>query len=770
MKRILMIAAAALFAFCAYGDMIYTVSVRGLKKAPEEKVRSAMESKKGVQLNAEMVKRDIKAIFALGYFSDVNILRTDRAEGLELIVAVTERPVIRNIKYSGADEISTYDLETDNEWKSGLPFEPYKVRKVIEKMVEQYKEKGYSKPEVTYEVSDISADSAVEITVNVKKGKKYTVGSLAVNGSKAFSVDAIRGKMETTTPGFLIPGTYKEEVLAKDIEKITEYYKSEGFTDIKCSSETTVDETALKVAVTVNISEGSQYKLGDIKIKVETPAVFSADAVADVFQVSKEIVKEDKDRLDEKHYYICTLKASGDKVYNENAIKADIQRVSLLYASKGYIAVKIQQEPAVDNEKKAVSLFVSINEGKVFFVDKVLIDGNIKTHDNVIEREIRVKAGEPFDGDKLRFSLERIYNLGFFEEVNYNLVPNAVDPNKQTLEIKLKERPTGNMNVGASYSSVDGLAGQLAVTENNLMGTGQRLSASWEFGALVQNYELDYLEPYFMNEPTSIGGALYKRTNNTFTNYQDQRLGGNIRVGLPAGDFNRWWFTYQYEQINIFNVATTASSIIQNAQGVSATSSFSVNWTEDTRDSIFVNTRRGHRYSATFEYAGGLLLGDNNYTKYIVDGSWFLRYYGDLVLALHVNGSYITGFGSTGGVPFFEKFFCGGTDTVRGYDERILSPKDEQGVAIGGNFMVYANLENRFPIIGQLYGTIFFDIGKAYDSPMAFQPSNLSAGVGAGIRFTISGAMMIRLDYGVGLDSVNAAAGGKIHFNIGNIF
>ena len=770
MKRILLAAAAALFAVCAYGDIIYTVTVRGLKKAPEEKVRSAMEAKKGAQFSPEMVRRDIKAIFALGYFSDINILRNDRAEGLELIVAVTERPLIRSIKYNGADEISTYDVETDNEWKAGLPFELYKLKKVIEKMSDMYKEKGYSKPEITYEVAEFPADNSVELTLNVKKGKKYMVGSVTVKGSKAFSVDAIRGKMETTTPGFLIPGTYKEEILAKDVEKITDYYKSEGFTDIKCSSETSVDEASLKVAVTVNIAEGTQFKLGDIKIKVENPAVFSADEVADVFQVSKEIVKEDKDRLDEKHYYVCTLKAKGDKVYNESAIKSDIQRVSLLYASKGYIAVKIQQEPAVDNEQKTVSLFVSINEGKVFFVDKVLIDGNYKTHDNVIEREIRIKAGEPFDGDKLRLSLEKIYNLGFFEEVNYNLVPNAVDPNKQTLEIKLKERPTGSMNIGASYSSVDGLAGQLAVTENNLLGTGQRLSASWEFGALVQNYELDYLEPYFLNEPTSVGGSLYKRTNSTFVDYQDQRVGGNVRVGLPAGDFTRWWFTYQYEQISIFNVAATASSIIQNAQGTSATSSFSVNWVEDTRDSIFVNTRRGHRYSATFEYAGGLLLGDNNYTKYILDGSWFLRYYGDLVLALHVNGSYITGFGTTADVPFFEKFFCGGTDTVRGYDERKLSPTDDQGVAVGGNFMVYANLENRFPIVGQLYGTLFFDIGKAYDSPLAFQPSNLSSSVGVGIRFTISGAMMIRLDYGVGLDQANATPGGKVHFNIGNIF
>ena len=769
MKKFIFSVAVMLLAFCVYGETIYTVTIRGLKKAPEEKVRSAMESKKGAQFSPEMARRDIKAIFALGYFLDVNVLRNDRAEGPELIVVVVERPVIRNIKYNGAEEISTYDLETDNEWKAGMPFELFKLKKVVDKMIEMYKEKGYSKPEITYDVAEFPADNSVDLTLNVKKGKKYTVGSVTVKGSKAFSVDAIRGKMETTTPGFLIPGTYKEEVLAKDIEKITEYYKSEGFTDIKCESQTSIDEAALKAAVTVNITEGPQYKQGDIRIKVETPAVFSADEVAEVFQVSKEVVKEEKDRLDEKHYYACTLKAAGDKVYNEKAVKMDIQRASQLYASKGYIAVKIQQEPTIDNEKKTVSLFISINEGKVFFVDKVLIDGNYKTHDNVIEREIRVKAGEPFDGDKLRLSLEKIYNLGFFEEVNYNLVPNAVDPNKQTLEIKLKERPTGNMNVGASYSSVDGLAGQLAVTENNLLGTGQRLSASWEFGALVQNYEIDYLEPYFLNEPTSIGGSVYKRTNSTFVDYQDQRVGGNIRVGLPGGDFTRWWFTYQYEQINIFNVSATASSIIQNAQGVSATSSFSVNWIEDTRDSIFVNTRRGHRYSATFEYAGGLLLGDNNYTKYILDSSWFLRYYGDLVLALHVNGSYITGFGSTAGVPFFEKFFCGGTDTVRGYDERKLSPTD-QGVSVGGNFMVYANLENRFPIAGQLYGTMFFDIGKAYDSPLAFQPSNLSAGVGVGIRFVISGAMMIRLDYGIGLDPAFATPGGKVHFNIGNIF
>ncbi|MEI7904289.1 MAG: outer membrane protein assembly factor BamA [Candidatus Firestonebacteria bacterium] len=772
MKRLIILSALLLLCGTVHsGQLIKKITISGLKSVSEDKIISVMESKREAEFLPEKAGRDLKNIFSLGGIADAAIYKNEIEGGIELIVKIQERPLIKNLKYSGADEISVYDLEADTEFKAGSPFELFRLKKSIEKIESMCREKGYNKPQVTYEVSDNKAENTVDITFNVNKGKKYTVSKITINGTRAFTVDSIRGKMETTLPGFLVGGVYKEDIFKKDQEKILDYYRSEGFVNAKIAkSDAAFDEQKEKVSLELAIDEGVQYKFGDIRIEVANPKVYSAEDVAAVFTVLKDVVTEEKDRTEDKKAMVSLLKAKEDKVFNSEILRNDLTRVRLLYSQKGYIGASVEEDRTVDSEKKTISVYVRVKEGKVFFVDKIVIDGNYKTKDYVVEREIRVKAGEPFDGDKLRLSLERIYNLGFFEEVNYNLVPNAADPDRQTLEIKVKERPTGQMNLGATYSSVDGITGYLQVTENNLLGNGQRISATWEFGSVKQNYEFDFLEPYFLNQPVSLGGSVYKMIRSSYVDYSDERIGGNVRFGLSDGDFTKWWLTYQYEQINIFNVAATASPIILGSKGVSATSSLSVNWIEDTRDSIFFNTRKGHRYSATFQYAGGLLLGDNNFTKYILDTSWYYRYFAEFVVALHINASYAAGFGNTASIPFFERFFCGGTDSVRGYEERALSPRDVNNVAIGGAFMIYGNLENRFPIAGPLFGTLFFDFGKSYDSPLSLPATSISTSAGLGIRFIITGAMMIRLDYGYGFDQQYLTPGGKIHFNIGNIF
>ena len=772
MKKLTAILALLMLCGTVYsGPLIKKITVNGLKTVSEDRIISVMESRRESEFTPEKAGRDLKSIYSLGSIADAAIYKNDIEGGVELIVKVQEKPVIKNIKYNGSEEISIYDLETETEFKTGIPYELFRLKKNVEKLEAMCREKGFNSPKITYEVAENKTENTVDLVFNIKKGKKYVVSKINISGTKVFTVDSVKGKMDTTLPGFFGGGVYKEDVFAKDLDKILDYYRSEGFVNAKIAkSDVTFDEDKEKASIEITIEEGVQYKFGDIRIQVANPKVYSAEDVAAVFTVLKDVVTEEKDRTEDKKAMVCVLKAKEEKVFNSDILKNDLMRVRLLYSQKGYIGAAVEEEQTVDSEKKTISVSVSVKEGKVFFVEKVVVDGNYKTKDYVVEREIRVKAGEPFDGDKLRLSLERIYNLGFFEEVNYALVPNAIDPDRQTLEIKVKERPTGQMNVGATYSSVDGITGYLQVTENNLLGNGQRISAMWEFGSLKQNYEFTFLEPYFLNEPLSLGGSVYKMIRSYFVDYKDERIGGNLRLGLSAGDFTRWWFTYQFEQINIFDVSATASPLIKGSEGPSATSSLSVNWIEDTRDSIFFNTKKGHRYSATFQYAGGLLLGDNNFTKYIFDTSWYYKYLWDFVIALHLNASYATGFGSTGSVPFYERFFCGGTDSVRGYEERALSPRDSNNVAIGGSFMLYGNLENRFPIAGPLFGTIFFDFGKSYDSPLSLPATTLSTSAGLGIRFIITGAMMIRLDYGFGYDPEFATPGGKIHFNIGNIF
>jgi outer membrane protein insertion porin family len=386
-----------------------------------------------------------------------------------------------------------------------------------------------------------------------------------------------------------------------------------------------------------------------------------------------------------------------------------------------------------------------------------------------------MKPGEPFDSSKLRKSMEKIYNLGFFEDYpTYDILP-GFDDNKERLIFRVRERATGNISLGAGYSTLDGLTGNLGVTENNFLGNGQRIGIMAEFGARRRNYEISFLEPWFLGNPTSVGFSIYDLLRNSYdNNYTEERLGGNITVGQPLGNYEesntKLWFTYKYESVNIFDVKDAASDAIKQQAGKRDTSSLTTTIVYDTRDSIFFNTKKGVRYSASFEYAGGILGGNINFTKEILDARWFQTLFGDFVFALHTSGGYVSGYGSTPGVPIYERFFMGGTDTIRGYDERRVGPKDVLDTPLGGRVMGYGNLELRFPIIGPLMGVMFSDAGGTWDRTDEINYKDLATSVGFGLRFTITGALMLRLDYGYGFKQEWAAPGGRLHFNMGNIF
>lgn len=732
-------------------NTIKKITVEGIKTVKEDIILSKMESKVGEIFSNEKIKRDINNIYSLELFSDIEIYKEEAIDGVELKVKVKERPIIKSIKYVGNKEYSANDIESETNFKKDIPFNYIKLKRAIEKIISFYKEKGFYLVSVTYEIKE-EKDNTVEITFNIKEGKKMYVHKIIINGTKAFTDKVIKSKMETSEAGFLVAGTFKEDAFENDLKKIINFYNSEGFINAKISSYSIkYDEEKEKIFINIDIDEGEQFKLGEIKINIDK--TFSS--------------KEEKEKEEASLRDIITLK-EGD-IFNEEVYRRDIEKIKFKYSEKGYIGISISEDRNIDKEKKTVSLYLQIKEGKVFYINKIKIEGNYKTKDYVIKRELLVKEGEPFDGMKIRRSSERIYNLGFFEDVNIELSPGK-DPESRDLIFVVKERPTGQLNLGAGYSTLDGLTGFLQLTENNLFGEGRRIGAKWEFGARKQNYELSFLEPYFLGEPVSLGISIYKLLRAYYSDYKDERTGGNIRVGVPAGENSKFWFTYKYEEVNIFDVADTASSTIKSVAGKNTTSSLTAQWIEDTRDSIFFNTKRGYRYSASLEYAGGILLGNNNFTKYIVDGSWYFKTFWEFVLAIHIGAGYVTGFGSTPLVPFYEKFFVGGTDTVRGYNERVLSPQDENKTPIGGDFMVYSNIEYRFPIYGPLMGTLFFDLGRAWNNPLEAKIDNIPTSVGFGIRIMLGGALLIRFDYGYGFDKSLYTPGGQIHFNIGNIF
>ena len=730
----------------APNNSISKVTFNGVKNTKTELITAIMSLKPKTEYTETKARLDFKKIFDLGYFSDVELAKDDGIEGIEIIVTVKEKPVLEEIVYNGVKEVGKSELETESGLTKGDSYDPSSVKKAVEKLLLKYQEKGYNLVAITYETKEDEKNNKVKVTFNINEGRHMYVAKIKFTGIKNLTESVLKGRMETAEAAFLVSGIFSEETLTRDFQKLLAYYRSEGFYLANVvSHKVTYDDIKEKIFIEINIDEGDQYKFSDVQFSVTNENILKQAELLAVFNLKK------------------------DDIFNYDTFNRDLDKIRFMYSEKGYIETEVSGDVFPDKAKKTVSAMIKVKESGVFYIDKIRIENNYKTKDRVILRELTLKEGEAFDSVKIRRSLERIYNLGFFEEVVPGLLPVAGKPDRRELLLTIKERQTGQLQLGANFSSLDGLTGMLSVSENNFLGNGQRIAVSWEFGSARQSYDLSFFEPWLMGTPISAGASLYNVLKAYYADYKDQRIGGNIRFGLPISDDTRLWLTYKYEQVNIYDVAATASNLIKSVAGINDISSITTQWVQDTRDSIFFNTKSGYKLSASVELAGGLILGNTNFTKYILDASTFYSIAGDLVLALRASAGYSTGFGNTPDVPFYEKFFVGGTDTVRGYGERILSPLDSTGTPVGGNFMTLANVELRFPIYGPIFGTTFFDAGKSWDHVTDFDAANIPTSVGLGLRIMIGGALMIRIDYGYGF-SPQATQGGQIHFNMGNIF
>ena len=728
-------------------NIIRSITVEGNKNTKEDVIFAAIKLRVGLVLDPVSLQDDVRSLYELGLFSDISIDKKEAdTGGIDLKIIVKERPMINEITFSGSKEYSVKDLEDETTIKKDKIYSPKLLKDNVDKIVSFYRDKGYYLIKVDTKVDSVEKGEKVNVAFNVKEGNKMSVEKITIKGTKIFTEKKLKGEMNTDESSFWYSGIFKENEYKKDLDKIISLYNEEGYAKAKIvSSNITYDESKKKIFIEITIEEGKQYKVKKIDTEVNDTTIHTVDEVKE------------------------KIETTVDSIFNKINFEKDINNIRVFYAEKGYIFVRVIPEVNYNDEAGTVELKLSVFEGNVAHVQDILIEGNTKTKDRVIRRELLLRPGEPFDSSKIRRSMEKLYNLGFFDEVTYDILPGFED-GKERLFFKVKERPTGNISLGAGYSTLDGLTGSVGVTENNLFGNGQRVGIMAEFGSRRRNYEISFLEPWFLGYPTSVGFSIYDQLRNYYDDYKDERIGGNVRVGQPSGEFTRFWFTYKYEAVNIFDVKDSASDAIKQNAGRRDTSSITTEVVYDTRDSIFFNTRKGVRHSASIEYAGGIIGGNVNFTRYIVDGRWYKLLFWELVLAVHGSGGYITGFGETPGVPIYEKFFMGGTDTVRGYDERKVGPRDRSETPLGGRVMSYGNLELRYPIIGPLMGVIFADAGATWNRTDEINHEDIATSIGFGIRFTITGALMLRIDYGYGFKEEWAASGGRLHFNLGNIF
>jgi outer membrane protein insertion porin family len=446
------------------------------------------------------------------------------------------------------------------------------------------------------------------------------------------------------------------------------------------------------------------------------------------------------------------FKNVNGSVLNSKVLSQTVRQLEGYYHDKGYILAKVSD---VTMNAQGV-LTISISEG---LLEGIEVKGNEKTKDYVITREMNVKPGEAFNVKDARRSMQKVYNLGYFEDVNMKLNPGK-ELNGVVLQTEVKEQKTGTFSIGGGYSSADGLVGFVEVGDTNFRGNGDQVKIHYEFGgeASANNYNLGFTRPWLDKKQTSIGFNIYDMTkekdeyddnDNKTAIFDERRKGWNVTVGRPHGEYLKNYLTYKDETVS--NAGTvTGSPGEPDLDNFKTTHSITLQSIWDTRDNVF-NATEGHRIALTTELAGGPLGGQSDFQKYQIDARKYVKVDNQHVWAFRVGAG-----ASTGNLPESEEFSVGGSNSLRGYDEGKFE----------GTQMVTASAEYRFPLGGKVQGVGFVDAGDAAgdSSDASYRDKlELKASVGVGVRVTTP-IGPIRLDYGVGED------GGKFHFSIGSSF
>lgn len=752
---------------------VTAIEVIGNKSISTNVIVSKMKTRIGSAYQENIISDDLKRLYLLGFFSDIKIDTQDYKGGLKILVNVVERPIIEKITFSGVNLIKLKDEKLKQQLKSketqyldypALAEDVRTLKKMYEKM-------GYSQADISYKVdSNVQANKA-SITFTVVEGKKVRIKDIIIQGNKNFTQGRILKLLKTKRAWFFNAGVLKDEVLKEDAERIKSFYQREGYTDVLVTYEVKPDaQKPYLLFIEITVTEGKKYLVGSVVVQGNQDIA------------EKEILKKLTDCI-------------PGKVFSQEAMKQDVTGIQGLYFDRGYISAQVEDSTLVNSDNGRVDITYKITENQIIYVDKIKIRGNIKTKDVVVRREMRIHPGERFDGEKLRRSKERLTNLGYFEEVNYDTEETA-EPTKKNLVVDVKESKTGAFSFGGGYSTVDQFVGFVEVEQKNFdwknwpyfTGAGQNLKVRASIGSSSNGFELSFTEPWMFDYPVSFGFDLYRRTHERDTDsgygYDETITGGDLRLGKELSEYLKGDLMYRLDQVDISNLEDATSPDLNEEAKDSPyfVSVFTPSLTYDSRDNVF-DTRKGNLFTGSFDFAGGPLGGDKNYTKFTGRASHYFPMPKNAVLEVRGRLGVAQPYGDTDKVPISERFFAGGAYTIRGYEERKVGPVDSDGDPLGGASMVVGNIEYTYPLFSFLKVAAFYDVGNVWEKMGdIFSNKNandmensggLKSGLGIGLRIkTPIGPIM--LDYGFPMDPESGESSrsksGRLHFSASHGF
>ncbi len=753
---------SAAAAWAREGDRVLAVDVSGTKSIAKETVLAKVQTKPGGPYSDRVVSEDIRRIFALGYFTDVKAETQSLPEGLRLVFVVKEKPSIASIDVEGNRFLRRARLIELLAISPGVLYDPRKVKEGIDQVTAEYVRKGYAQATVVSRVKTHEAANTTTLYLLVDEGPRMRISQVLVEGNQAFSDRRIRKLLKTKRRRWIfMAGVYDEKVVEEDLERVRAFYRKQGYQDVQVTQEVLRDPSGRGLYVHLKVDEGLQHRVGQVAID------------GTVLFPEREIRQ------------VIALKPGA--VYSEDALQEDLRRIKQYYGDRGYIHAAVSPEPRLDPASKRVNLTYRITEHELVYVNRIDVQGNLRTKDVIVRRELRIYPGEPFNGAKIRKSLDRLYNLGYFEEVSVDTEPTQT-PDREDLTVEVKEAKTGSFSFGGGFSSVDRLVGLVELEQRNFdlldyptfTGAGQDLRLRAEVGTVRRFFDISFTEPWIFGHPLSFGVDLYNRTRlrsrNLGLGFEEEQRGAGFRLGKELADVVQVGVSYQLFRTEISDVVQEASADLKAEQGRNVVSEVGTSASFDRRDNRFDPTR-GYFLFTSADVAGGMFGGDKDFVRFQTGASGYVPHFDRFVLESRVRAGIVDAYGDSNEVPIFERFFGGGSGTVRGFRERRVGPSDPaSNDPIGGESTFVGTVEEVMTVVKDergkaiLRGSVFVDVGDVWRRVGEFGES-LKAGTGVGARVNTP-IGPVRLDLGFPITEPDDDEGRKprFHFNISRSF
>ncbi len=742
---------------------IGTIGVKfvGVANVSEQVVRANMSLREGTGLDETLIDRDIRSLYRTGLFEFIEVKREARPGNVvNLLFEVTPKFRVLAVRFEGNKEYKERRLTREIKTVANSSLDERQIKEDQEKLYEFYQKNGYNQAQISYTIDRNRSTGFGTVTFRIREGVKVRISDIRFVGNDNVKARKLRKEMETSkwhpfswlTGG----GRFKDSEFEEDLDKLRDYYREQGYLDVEIAEDKVTFDypSAGRLVITLRVVEGRQYKVGDITFTGNT--------------------------IHPSRLLGLVVRQRKGTTFVPSKLDKDVENLEDFYGRGGYLDTRVRLVRRPNLQTGNIDVEYAITESEKFQVESINIEGNTKTKSIVVLRELVLGPGDIFDSVRMKISKIRLENTRFFEDVN--VTPESTNiPGRRNLRVALKEARTGNLTFGAGFSSLERAVVFAEVTQSNFdlfnrksffQGDGQKFRLRLQLGSQSSEIVLAFEEPWLFERELAFGFQLFRTTSDYQSAfYEEIRAGGQVYLRKRLFGLVEGTGTYTYEVVEIDNVDPSAPSVIQGLAGQTAISKVGFSLLRDTRDKI-INTTSGNRMELITEVAGGPLGGDADYYRLEFRGSQFYPVFEfqEQVLALIARAGVVENYGDSTAVPFFDQYFLGGPQTLRGFEYREVGPKNNLGEPLGGKTYAFFSAEYSFDVVKPIRFALFYDGGFVNRDGYDFAPTDYNDNFGFGLRLFVAGAPL-SLDFGIPLtgDRFNKK-GSQFNFSFGTRF